>query len=83
MEDTLFSWDLWFLKFTRTLETVRESLKPVWWFDHINGVYTKEKNMGKNTLWQSVKNFFLKSGCHFTDLQVDLKDFRLKRNPLS
>lgn len=45
MEDSLFNWELWLLQFTRTLEIVNESLKPVWWFDHINGAYTKEKNL--------------------------------------
>lgn len=83
MEDILFSWDLWFLKFSRTMETVRESLKPVRWFDYINGVYTEEKNMRKKCVFSDKveRKFFKNSGCHFTDLQVDLKNFRLKLNP--
>lgn len=62
MEDILFSWDLWFLKFSRTMETGRESLKPVRWFDYINGVYTEEKNMRKNVLFLTKwKENFLKT----------------------
>lgn len=62
MEDIFFSWDLWFLKFSRTMETVRESLKPVRWFDYINGVYTEEKNMRKNVFFLTKwKENFLKT----------------------
>ena len=56
MEDTLFSWELWLLQFTRTLEIVSESLKPVWWFDDINATHTKEKNLRKTYFAKMERN---------------------------
>lgn len=41
MEDTLFGWKVWLLQFSGNVEAGTASLKPTWWFDHIEGAYAE------------------------------------------